>query len=221
MTPTLRDALYASVPTWLQGTYGFRFLYSIALQLDALLDALIAGIKLRFPGLYSFESLPYVGRERRIRRGREESDENYSTRLLRWREDHKTRGNAYALLAQLYAHYAPSNFVIQLVYKSGRRFTMAVDGTITVDYVAPSAPQAQWARWTLFYFTEEWPTPETVTPDDKNDLTMIPKEWIAGHVIGKLVLMPTGVELWNYHVPPMQWNNHSLWNKAPGTVLPI
>lgn len=221
MTPTLRDTLRASVPSWLQGGNAYKFLWSIALQLDAMLDMCVSGIKLRFPGLYSNESLGYIGRERRIRRGRVEPSAVYAGRLIRWREDHKTRGNAFALLAQLHAHYDPAGFPIHLVYKSGRRFQMAPDGTVTIDTLPPPVVPPQWGRWTLFYFTDEWPTPGDVTADDKNDLVMIPKEWIAGHVIGRLVLMPTGVELWDYHVPPRQWNNHSTWNKPAGTAFVI
>lgn len=220
-TPTYRDSLRLFTPAWLQRTNADKLLWAITLQLDGLADAVVAGVKLRFPGLYTYESLPYIGRERRIRRGRFESSATYAGRLQRWLEDHKTRGGPYALLAQLYAHYAPNNFVIHLLYKSGRRFVMDASGSITVDAVPPAVLQPQWARWTLYYFTDEWPTEADVTPDIARDLTMIPKEWIAAHPIGKLLLMPTGVELWNYHSPARTWNNPSLWNKPPAIKFAI
>lgn len=218
---TLRDVAYRNTPRWLRRGNNQKLIWSIVLQLDATLEGAVAGVKMRFPGLYSYESLGTIGRDRRIRRGRAELDSVYAGRLLRWLIDHRTRGGAFALLAQLHAYYAAAPFPIHLVYKTGTRFSMATDGTITKDLVPPPQLQAMWARWTLFFFTDEWPTPADVTPDVANELTLIPKEWIAAHVIGKLVLMPTGAELWNYHAPPRQWNNPSLWNKPPGTVLEI
>jgi hypothetical protein len=218
---TLRDYGYKYAPQWLSKGNAQKLLWSIRLQLDGLTDRCIAGVKMRFPGLYSFESLSTIGRDRRIRRGRNETDLVYAGRLLRWLTDHRTRGGAYAMLAQLHAYFAAAPFPIHLLYKSGVRFVMDVDGTITKDFVPPAQPQARWARWTLFYFTNEYPTPDDVTPDDAHELTLIPKEWIAAHVIGKLNLMPDGAELWDYHVPPRKWNNHSKWNKQPGTSLEI
>lgn len=220
-TLTYRDRIRAIVPPWLRTGNNGKVLWALALQLDTYADMLVAGVKLRFPGLYTYETLAPIGRERGIRRGRIESNLTYAGRLIRWLTDHKVRGGPYAMLAQLHAHYAPASFVIHLRYKSGRRFVMDADGNITKDTVLPGSNQAQWARWTLFYFTEEWPTPDTVTPDDKTDLTLIPKEWNAAHCIGRIVLMPTGVELWNYHVPPRRWNNHSVWNKVAGTALTV
>lgn len=220
-TSTLRDLYRGLTPHWLQNTNAGALGWAIVLQLDASYDATVAGVKTRFPGLYTYESLAAIGRERRIRRGRVETDAVYAGRLQRWLTDHPTRGNAWALLAQLHAHYAPAAFVIHLVYKTGRRFSMAADGTITRDIVPPPQPQPMWARWTLFYFTDEWPTAADVTTDDANDLTLIPKEWVAGHAKGKVLLMPTGAELWNYHVPPRKWNNHSKWNKVRGTTLEV
>jgi hypothetical protein len=211
---TFRDTLKAISPPWLQQGYAWRILYALAVPIDAAGDALNAGIKLRFPNLYSGESLPYIGRERRIRRGLVETDVNYAARLRRWFEDHRRRGGPYALLEQLYAHYAPNNFRIDLWYASGRRFVMDPDGTITSDI--PALPDdAYWSRWTLIYFTDDY------TIADAVDLAIIPREWIAAHCLGLLVVLPTGGRLWDYP-PERTWNSSDTWNSADATAtIPI
>lgn len=215
-TPTFRDLMRAVSPTWLQRGRAEKLLYAIGMQMDVMADMLVAGIKLRFPGLYSFESLPYVGRERCIQRGLHETDAQYAERLTRWLVDHQRRGGAYALLAQLLAYFAPDNFEIHLVYKSGRRYKMAADGTVTRDKITVR-PERRWARWSLFFFTDNWPYP--VSSEDAAALTLVPKEWIAAHCEGAVVLMVSDAELWNYHNPPRTWNSHVKWNQPAGTKL--
>lgn len=194
---TYRDSLRKISPPWLQTGLNEKILYSIGLQIDAFGDAMVAGVKSRFPGLYSFESLPLIGRERRIRRGRTEADESYAVRLTRWLTDHRRRGGPYALLAQLHAHFAPNNFPITLVYYSGRRFQMDVNGVVVRDHIvwSPDPDTARWARWWLFYQTDAFPSPDAATIED---LKMVPREWNAAHCLGYVVLQPSGAELIDY-----------------------
>jgi len=207
-------------------------------QLDAIIDATVEGVELRFPGVQGVESLPYLGRDRRIRRGRLETDEVYGARLRRWLDDHATRGGPFALLAQLAAHFAPANFQIDLVYMSGRRFSQAVDGTITRSDItwAPDPDAAKWARWWLFY---DWPTPipsdglwgdagiygdagvwgSGLTQDEVTDLRLVPKEWNAAHAFGTVVLLPDGAELWGF--PVGTWGDPGTWGDADPVVLAV
>ncbi len=208
---TFRDTARRLSPAWLQRGRAERYLYALALQLDVIADAVLSGVKLRFPGLYTFETLPLIGRERRIRRGRGETSAVYADRLTRWLLDHAHRGGAHAMLEQLHAYYASTPFVIHLVYKSGRRYVMDASGTITRDTV-PTLPVARWARWSLYYFTETFPAP--LSDADRADAIIIPREWLAAHALGKVLIMRAGAELWNYHSPARTWNNGSQWNKA-------
>lgn len=201
---THRDTIRRSSPPWLQTGIAEKLLYAIAVQLDALGDGIVAGVKLRFPGVYSNESLGLIGAERRIRRGLYEADANYAERLTRWWTDHATRGGPYALLNQLWYHYSPNNFPIHLVYQSGRRFILDPDGTITRDIVGfPNT--AKWSRWQLLYFTDE--------PIDPVDVAIIPRDWIAAHILGSVKVIPSGAELWNYP-PANTWNEGGVWNTA-------
>jgi len=212
-TPTFRDLIATLSPPWLRKRVAVRVLYSMAIQADAMGDALVAAVKLRLPGLYSAESLPMIGRDRRIRRGRLEVSDVYAGRLRRWLTDHRTRGGPYSLLAQLHAFFGASPFPIQLVYTSGARYTLATDGAVTRDLVSGATVKTlQWARWYLFYLTDSFPPP--LSASDEDQLALIPREWIAAHCIGEIIVLQTGAELWNYpdgHV----WNEPGTWNTAP------
>jgi hypothetical protein len=216
---TFRDSIRKLSPPWLQNGLAEKILYTIGVQIDAFGDALVAGLNLRFPGRYSDESLPLLGRERRIRRGRVETTAVYATRLRRWLIDHRQRGSPRALLAQLYAHFAPANFQIQLIYYSGRRYTMDTAGNVVQDDIvwSPDLVTTQWARWWLFYYTDAFPSP---TADDITNLIMVPQEWNAGHCLGTLVLVPTGSELWDFPLG-RQWNRSRAWDSSAITTIPI
>jgi hypothetical protein len=192
---TYRDSLRKLSPPWLQNGRAERILYALGVHVDAFGDALVAGVKQRFPGHYSFESLPLLGRERRIRRGLAETNETYAPRLTRWRLDHRRRGGPYALLAQLYAYYAPNNFPITLVYQSGRRYSMDVHGRVVRDDIvwSPDASTAQWARWWLFFETDTFGSAPTA--DQIVSIKSVPREWNAAHCLGYIVLRLPGTEI--------------------------
>lgn len=202
---TFRDTMWRSVPPWLKIGTAQKYLYALAVQLDAAGDALVAGVKMRFPNLYSGDSLATIGAERRIRRGLEESNQNYAGRLTRWLEDHRVRGGAYALLNQLYVHYAPNNFPIVLSYPSGTRYFLDVTGNITWSRIENPPPIPNWARWSLLYFTDD------IDASDVEDLILIPRDWIAAHCFGEIILMTAGTELWDYP-PTALWDEAGAWN---------
>lgn len=233
---TYRDTIREISPPWLQRGRAEKILYSIAIHLDGLIDAVNAGIKLRFPGVYSNESLPLIGRERRISRGRIETDSVYASRLARWLDDHRRRGGPFAMLAQLHAHFAPANFPTELVYHSGRRFSMDSAGSVAMDDItwSPDDESQRWARWWLFY---AWPYPietdgiwddpgtwsdggvwdSNMSPQDVADVRLVPREWNAAHALGKIVLMSPTAELWDY--PPGIWDDGGTWDSGGGFLI--
>lgn len=221
MIKTFRDRIAMFVPPWLQLGNNAKLLYAILVQVDAMGDALAAGVRMRFPGSYSPESLSLIGRERRIARGAAEPDDTYAARLRRWLVDHSTRGGPYALLAQIHAFYAPNAFPVDLVYRNGRRYRMDASGAITRDTInfQPDNRPEQWARWWLFYWTDAYPAP--LSEAQLAELRLVPREWNAAHALGKLFVMPTGAELINY--PPGHHVNESgtINRPGPSAVLPI
>lgn len=217
---TFRDTIRRLSPPWLQNGLAEKILYSFGIQADGFGDALRAGIQQRFPGYYSYDSLPYLGRERRIFRGRSESDASYAARLTGFLASHQLRGGPYALLSQLFHYWSPDTFPIDLVYYSGRRFHMDTSGNVTrsLSPWVPDTIAAKWARWWLFYYTEQW----AVTPPtdaEVAELRLVPRQWNAAHPNGTIVLMPADAELWNWP-PGHVWNESGTWNTS-GTARTI
>lgn len=227
MVITFRDTIRKISPPWLSTGVAGKLLFAIASQWDALLDMAVATNEIGFPGVYSDESLPMLGRERRIRRGRIEGTAGYAVRLTRWLTDHKTRGGPYALLAQLFAYYDGNHFPMRLVYRSGRAFDMDVDGNVTMLDVTwdPDAEPEKWARWWLIY---QWPTavPPVRTYDEPGltyddgstydsgltvtevyDILVVPREWNAAHALGTVLLINGGAV---YDYPPVLYDDPGL-----------
>jgi hypothetical protein len=75
---TFQDAIRGRVPRWLLGHWGYRFLYSLAIQFDAIAHTAVAGMKAGWPGAYTVETLPLLGRQRRVLRGPKWSDAKYA-----------------------------------------------------------------------------------------------------------------------------------------------
>ncbi len=194
---TFRDTLRRISPPWLQGAIASRILFAIGVHVDGFADALVAGVKLRFPGAYSPESLPFIGRERRIARGPNEADGTYAERLTRWLTDHRRRGGPYALLSQLFGFWAAASFAIELIYVSGRRYSLDTSGNVTRDDISWSGTDAaHWAQWWLFY---HWPT---LVPDD--GVWGDPGDWGDGGVWGSGL---TGAEVAEIKLVPVAWNS--------------
>lgn len=218
---TFRDRLLTRwVPPWLRIGNAAKLLYAFGYITDGTAEALVAAVKLRFPGVYGYDSLPLIGRERRIARGPSEPDATYATRLARWLDDHRTRGGPYALLAQLHAFFAPNNFAIDLVYRNGRRYQMDVDGNVTRGTIAfsPDTDPDRWARWWLFYWTDAFPSPSA---DTLAMLKTIPQEWNAAHALGTVVVMPTGAELINYPLGHLINEPGTINTPGPSAVIAI
>jgi hypothetical protein len=152
-----RELILERVPWWLRGFLGSRILYAIGVQADALGDAVGEGVRRRFPGLDSDDSLDAIGRDRRVARGRTEPAANYKPSLLRWLDDHRIRGGPYALLRRLHDFYTGRTWPIHLIYRGGRRFVMQPDGTTVRDIYAwdPDLTPELWAKWWLFHIIDD------------------------------------------------------------------
>lgn len=214
-THTFRDRLRQISVPWLATGNAQKFLYAMGVQIDAFADALVASVKLRFPNVYSGESLPLIGRERRIARGSLETDTTYAARLTRWLDDHPRRGGPYAMLAQLHAFYLPLAFTADLIYRSGRMYRLAADGTVTRSDIAfdPDPFPEMWARWWLIITSATLP-PHPLTDQQISDAALVPTEWNAAHCFGLVVVLrPGSGELWDYPVTNT-WDEGGTWDTA-------
>lgn len=204
---TFRDRVKRIVPPWLRRFWASRIMYSFAIFFDLLVDAVTAGVHLRFPGYYSEETLAFIGRGRRIPRGPNESAASYALRLVTWLDAHGTRGGPYSMLQQLHAFWGGA-FPMFILYPSGMRYSLATDGTITRDVVDWEIPEtAKWARWFLFM---NWPDDSVLddgiwddagawddggawdsalTTDEIGEIRAVPELWNAAHGNGEIILL--------------------------------
>ena len=76
------------------------FMYLCGLAMDALVDKMQQGIRARFPGIGTPTALPYIGSDRGIVRGLQETDAQNSARLAAWLDSWQRAGSARAVLQQ-------------------------------------------------------------------------------------------------------------------------
>lgn len=148
MALRFRDAIRAAVPRWLRNGLAEKIGYAIGVTLDALGDWTAYGVRARFPGQYSPESLAAIGNDRKLPRGVLETDDEYADRLRRWLDIHCTRGNPYTFLEQLQAYWGPS-MTADLEYDSGRTYSIDGAGVITRGDAGGAKP-LPFPHWYLY-----------------------------------------------------------------------
>jgi hypothetical protein len=156
MSHRFRTAFYKFLPWWLTEDEGEKVWFSLGLIVDAFLERLRQGALARFPEYCPPDALKYHGRDRKIVRGIQETDAAFAERLIRWLDDHKVRGNPYALMEQLRA-YCGGNIMVRTVDRRGNWFTIAADGTKsavlkTGNWDWDDGGTERWARfWVIIY----------------------------------------------------------------------
>lgn len=136
---------------------GFKYIYVFALMCDLFIQFAFEGIRAKFPGAAPAEALARIGRDRRIRRGLAESDDNYRERLRLWLDSWRRAGSAYAIALQLRAYLGVAG-TIRVVNANGTWWTLGPDGSLTRHVTLPAKnwdwdghPEL-WARfWVVLY----------------------------------------------------------------------
>jgi hypothetical protein len=203
------------LPPWLLRTEGLRLIGALADVIDDHRDRMVAGVKLRFPGLYTLEGVDRIGRERRLRRGPSESAAVFASRLPRWWEDHRTRGNGYALLEQMLAYFAGTlDPPFDVVSYLGVRHVIDTDGGITRDKITWGTDGGGlWARVWVFLRTSA----STVDAATLEAYAAIVRDWLPAHALGTLVVLHPDTRLWDYPQPVPDWADDWDWADGPTT----
>lgn len=164
MRPTFRDTARRLSPPRLLQEVGQKILYSLSLPLDGLDEWVRQAVKARFPELAPDDAIPFIGRDRQIRRGPNESRQSYVARLLLWLQAWHFAGVGFSLLEQLAANMSPSPTRVRIVTQNGVWYTLEPDGTSSIQHVVPSnwdwdGRSAFWARfWVIIYGPQSlWP----------------------------------------------------------------
>lgn len=164
--PRFRRAQYALLPGHFAGhgdgtEEGEKALAAIGVVLDMANERSEQGLYARFPTHATPTALATIGRDRKIRRGKGESNASYAARLIEWRLAHKTRGSAFALLRQIRAYFANSGGVAcRTVDMRGNWYSIDYDGVQTYawnlgDWNWDDAPPTpNWARFWVIIYTD-------------------------------------------------------------------
>ena len=160
-TTTFRQLIRSLLPSWLRTGEGELVQHSLMLEIDGHRERARLAARCGWPTLGPSDALAYQSRDRKIVRGIDESNAGFALRLIPWLDDHKVRGNPFAMLGQLqdYLNVAAGTLA-RTVDRRGNWFTITAAGAESVlwdqanwiwDAIA-AAPQ--WARgWVILYMT--------------------------------------------------------------------
>jgi hypothetical protein len=112
---SVRDALLALTPKWLQGTVGAKLLFTIGYSCDVLLDKLNQGVRMHIPTYGDASGLPNIGADRVIPQGPNEPPGAYAQRLKVAYDDWQRAGSARSLMRQFLGYVSPATPPIRVV----------------------------------------------------------------------------------------------------------
>ncbi len=165
-----RTAWRKLVPGWLARGEGELLLYSLGLMLDSFAERGRISVLARHPDHAPADALASLGRDRQIVRGRGEVQAAFAARLVRWLDDHRLRGNPYALMQQVRA-FCNSPVRLRTVDTRGNWYTLERDGTKSVELAAGNwdwrgDPATKWSQfWLIIYpTTDATPLPWAQAP---------------------------------------------------------
>jgi len=109
------DTVYFLSPTFLQGYFGSRYMFCMAIMYDALADAASLAVRARFPDCAPDDALPYLAQDRQIDRGPNEPRDSYDQRLIQWLDLWRHAGSQPAILQALSSYFLPSTTTVETV----------------------------------------------------------------------------------------------------------
>lgn len=170
MPSRYRTAFRKLLPRHFTRGDGELVLSSLAELKEGAVERAYQGLQARFPSTELPSALSSLGRDRKIVRGINEPATSYAERLVRWLDDHRVRGNPFALMGQLRA-YCQADVRIRTVDASGNWFTLERDGSrawmlkqLNWDWDGkPRSPY--WSRfWVIIYPTSDGQPWAKMTP---------------------------------------------------------
>ncbi len=262
MARTFTETFKVWLPSWLggagsepaegeEGTDDEKVVASLSLLLDDYIARAKWGLLARFPGLAVYlddeAALAAIGRDRRIVRGINEPAASYGERLTRAIDDHRTRGNPYAMLEQLQA-YLQAPCVVRTVDPQGNWFTIDADGNrscvlTTNEWDWDGAPSTEWSRfWVVIYpvgGTDPWAVSGelgdsatygdgeidhpnlaiglTATVDQVNSVRAIIREWKPANAACEWVIVAFDEATFGPFISPSPMGLWGNWSNGAGS----
>lgn len=131
----LRDSVKRLSPPWLKDGDAEKFLYTIGLCGDLLLEKLNQGVRMRMPGQGDPSALPYLGDQYLLEKGPAETDASFAARITGANQAWQGAGNRVSVLNEVQAYLTN----LQPGVAAGTRQCLIVGGN------------AAWTTWSTLY----------------------------------------------------------------------
>lgn len=162
---SFRQIRKSLAPSWLTTGEGELVGYALDVMKDAFVERARLGLLARFPQngpngeTAPADALTAMGRDRRIIRGITETSAAYALRLIRWLDDHRSKGTAFTMMRQL-AGYCRSGFSFRIYDNRGNCYSRSAAGAETFDASTDwdwDGNSTRWSRfWVVIYPTAAW-----------------------------------------------------------------
>ena len=143
-----RDNFYALVPPWLRTGNGERYMYTLELCRDVLLEKAFQAMTIRLPGVGDESNIPYLAFDRNLTQGVGEPNAAFILRLIGAFAAWAKAGSALSILGQLQAYLSnlqpgvPAAYPLATIVNNGDRAFPTSHTTWNQLYIgsAPGAP---------------------------------------------------------------------------------
>lgn len=163
-----RDSFRSYIPKWLANrvgrNVGYRFLYSLFVPLDVMMQACVEGAQAAWPGRGTPTALPLIGRMRGLLQGESETDDHFVARLLAWLETWDDAASDFQLLRAIH-EYLGNAPMVRIITRRGDFYTIATDGStshefrgVEWDWDSHSNPERAgfWSDLWIIVYPSEW-----------------------------------------------------------------
>ncbi len=154
----ITDFIRRASPPTLQSGRAERYMYTLALAQEAILERAEQAILARFPQMANSTALPLLGSDRLIAQGLTEGNVSYAGRLRRALEDWGAAGNAFSVLGQVLGYlsqWTPRVRTVSPKYSNTWAASggVLVRGAIAADSLSPVDGSGGWWWWWLIIYS--------------------------------------------------------------------
>jgi len=132
--------MQALSPTWLQGPVGVRYMYTLAIAMDALSDWLVYAAAANCPSQAPPDAVPWISQDRGLATGPNESSASVMRRQQLWLDLWKRAGNPTGLLLAIRSYFYPALPAVSLICDGDPTGTPLPNGGSTWYQYASGAP---------------------------------------------------------------------------------
>jgi hypothetical protein len=137
---THRDAMQALSPQWLQGPVGVRYMYTLAVAMDALADWLVYAAAANCPSQAPPDAIPWISQDRGLATGPNQTSASVVRQQQLWLDLWKRAGNPTGLLLAIRSYFYPALPAVSLICDGDPTGTPLPNGGSTWYQYSLNAP---------------------------------------------------------------------------------